>query len=92
MSNAVESPTRFVRRQDSALGDLSTDFLIKGLQHKGQFLPRLGQASCLDLQAGEDGDRFHQVIDADSHQVMKPGRQDHEPESNHGIGQRIGDR
>src|SRR3990172_13222352 len=46
MGNAVESPARFVRREHCTLGDLSSDFFIKGLQQKGQLLPRLGQASC----------------------------------------------
>jgi hypothetical protein len=92
MGDPVESPTRFVRGQDSTLGDFLTDFLIKRLQQKAQRLPRLGQASWRDLEAGEDGDRFDQVIDTDSCQVMKPGRQDHQSQSNHGIGQGIGER
>lgn len=79
MGDAVEPPARFIGREDSAVGNLLSDLIVKGFQNPGQALPGLGQSPCRDRKAGENTERLEDVANTHAHQVMEPCGEDQEP-------------
>ena len=89
VGDAVKAPAGLIGIQDRAFGDPLADVIIDGLKEDGEVFPGLGQSSGAYFEAANNGKDLDDIVDADADQIMEPGREHHQPQSDHGVGQGI---
>ena len=90
VGDSIKTPSGLISVQHSACGDPLANVIVNRLKDNGEVFPGLRQSSSAYFESTNHAKDPDDIIDTDPNQIMKPCCEHHKPQSDHSIGQSIG--